>query len=300
VTAHRTARLVALVALVLALVAAVLVVRDAVRPPPSAGSPGRASETGGGRRTDGTASATPSSPTTVASPAAALRVVGLGDSVPAADTCGCDGYLEQLVPDLRDATGRPVGLRNDAVGGWTTQDVLADLTEGRSHDDLVSGADLVVVEIGANDFDLQRLSDASCAPAGTSACFRSTLAGLRSGLTEVVKRVRSLAPGARVALLGYWNVGVDGAVGRSRGSTYVTSSDDLTRAVNGVVESVASGTGATYVDAYTPLKGTAGTRDPTEDLLDDGDHPNATGHRRLADAVLDALQGSGAVRAWAA
>jgi lysophospholipase L1-like esterase len=63
---------------------------------------------------------------------------------------------------------------------------------------------------------------------------------------------------------------------------------------------VARGTGATYVDAYTPLKGTEGTRDPTEDLLDDGDHPNATGHGRLADAVLDALQGSGAVRAWAA
>ena len=298
-TAHRTARLAALVALVLALVGAVVVVRDAVHAPPSAGSGGRGSAAGG------TASAPPSSPTTpspsrtAASPAGALRVVGLGDSVPAADTCGCDGYLEQLVPDLRDATGRPVGLRNDAVGGWTTQDVLDDLAEGRSHDDLVSGADLVVVEIGANDFDLQRLTDASCAPAGTSACFRSTLAGLKTGLTEVVRRVRSLAPGAQVALLGYWNVSVDGAVGRSLGPTYVSSSDDLTRAVNRVVESVASGTGATYVDAYTPLKGTAGTRDPTEDLLDDGDHPNATGHGRLADAVLDALQGSGAVRAWA-
>ena len=228
-----------------------------------------------------------------------LRVVGLGDSVPAADTCGCAGFLEQLTPDLRSATGRTVTLRNDATSGWTTQDVLTDLTSGRARADLVAGADLVVVEIGANDFDLARLSDPACSPAGTSACFHSTLTGLRSGLTKVVDRVRALAPGAHVALLGYWNVGVDGSVGRSLGSTYVAGSDALTRAVNDVVVGVADDAGATYVDAYTPLKGSSGDRDPTEDLLDDGDHPNASGHARLADAVLDALQESGAVAGWA-
>jgi lysophospholipase L1-like esterase len=227
-----------------------------------------------------------------------LRVVGLGDSVPAADTCGCDGFLEQLVPGLRATTHRRVTLANDATGGWTTQDVLADVARGRAHRDLVAGADLVVVEIGANDFDLSRLGDASCAPAGTSPCFRATLAALRSGLTSIVASVRSVSPGARVALLGYWNVGVDGAVGRSQGSTYVTSSDALTRAVNQVVVGVTRSTGSVYVDAYTPLKGADGQRDPTEDLLDDGDHPNASGHARLADAVLDALQTSGAVARW--
>ncbi len=228
-----------------------------------------------------------------------LRVLGLGDSVPAADTCACAGFLEQLTPDLRRATGRTVTLRNDATSGWTTQDVLTDLASGHAHADLLDGADLVVVEIGANDFDLTRLSDPACDPAGTSPCFHSTLTGLRSGLTSVVDRVRALAPGARVALLGYWNVGVDGSVGRSLGSTYVASSDALTRAVNDVVVDVANHTGATYVDAYTPLKGSGGHRDPTEDLLDDGDHPNASGHARLADAVLDALQASGAVAGWA-
>ena len=237
-------------------------------------------------------------PSTTPEPLPPLRVVGLGDSVPAADTCGCDGFLEQLVPALHATTRRRVTLANDATSGWTTRDVLADLAEGRSHRDLVAGADLVVVEIGANDFDLSRLGDASCAPAGTSPCFRATLASLRSGLTSIVDRVRSVSPGARVALLGYWNVGVDGSVARELGSTYVASSDALTRAVNQVVTEVTRTTGATYVDAYTPLKGAGGDRDPTEDLLDDGDHPNASGHARLADAVLDALQASGAVAGW--
>jgi lysophospholipase L1-like esterase len=229
---------------------------------------------------------------------APLRVVGLGDSVPAADTCDCSGFLEQLSPALHAATGRVVTLRNDAVGGWTTHDVLDDLAGGRARADLGDGADLVVVEIGANDFDLSRLADPSCAPAGSSACFHTTLAGLRSGLTSVVDRVRHLAPGARVALVGYWNVGVDGSVGRSLGPTYVAGSDALTKAVNQVVLDVTRRTGSTYVDAYTPLKGTGGHRDPTEDLLDDGDHPDASGHARLADAVLDTLQSSGAVASW--
>jgi lysophospholipase L1-like esterase len=229
-----------------------------------------------------------------------LRVVGLGDSVPAADTCDCDGFLEQLVPDLHATTGRSVTLRNDATSGWTTRDVLTDLSRGRARVDLTQGADLVVVEIGANDFDLARLTDASCAPAGSSPCFRDTLTRLRSDLTTIVDRVRALAPGTRVALMGYWNVSVDGSVGRALGPTYVAGSDALTRDVNQVVLDVARDTGATYVDAYTPLKGTEGDRNPTEDLLDDGDHPDASGHARLADAVLDALQASGAVATWAA
>ena len=247
--------------------------------------------------------ATASTPTASASttPVALppLRVVGLGDSVLAADTCGCNGFLEQLTPDLHAATGRAVTLRNDAISGWTTRDVLDALAGGQARADLTGGADLVVVEIGANDFDLSRLADPSCAPAGSSPCFHTTLTRLRSDLTTVVDRVRALAPGARVALVGYWNVGLDGSVGRSLGPTYVAGSDALTRAVNRVVLTVTRTTGATYVDAYTPLKGTAGHRDPTEDLLDDGDHPDASGHARLADAVLDALRSSGAVAAWA-
>ena len=56
--------------------------------------------------------------------------------------------------------------------------------------------------------------------------------------------------------------------------------------------------GAVYVDAYSPLKGEAGRRDPTDDLLDDGDHPNASGHTLLMEAVYDALEDAGALRSW--
>jgi lysophospholipase L1-like esterase len=230
-----------------------------------------------------------------------LTLVGLGDSVPSADTCGCSGYVEQVGSRLGPLTRRTWLVHNDATGGWTTADVEADLTSATTHAHL-AGADLVLVEVGANDFNLDRVDDQGCFPASGSACWASTIAGLRDGLTRIIAGIRSVdhRPDLRIALLGYWNVTVDGSVGRALGEDFVLGSDELTRLVNTTVQQVAAATGTVYVDAYTPLKGPAGTRDPTQDLLDDGDHPNASGHTLLTAAVVDRLRTSGALAAWTA
>lgn len=239
-------------------------------------------------------------PTTARSrPPGPLTLVGLGDSVPAATTCDCNGFVEQLGTRLTALTGRHWEVHNDANGGWTTADVEDDLQAASTRDDLAR-ADLVVVEVGANDFDLDRVDDPACLPASSSGCWSATLQRLRDGLTRIIDHIRHLdaRPDLRVAVLGYWNVTVDGSVGTALGEDFVLGSDALTRLVNGSVAAVASSTGALYVDAYTPLKGVDGTRDPTGDLLDDGDHPNAKGHRLLTTAVVDSLEDAGAVLAW--
>ncbi|WP_083707284.1 SGNH/GDSL hydrolase family protein [Intrasporangium flavum] len=228
-----------------------------------------------------------------------LVVVGLGDSVPSATTCDCAGYVEQLGTRLGSVTGRTPVVHNDAVGGWTTSDVERDLASASTHRDLAQ-ADLVVVEVGANDFDLDRVDDPTCLPAESSPCWTDTLTGLHDGLTRIVDGIKAVDtnPDLRVAVVGYWNVTVDGAVGRAQGNAFVIGSDALTKVVNSIVDQVATATGAVYVDAYTPLKGEAGDRDPTNDLLDDGDHPNASGHTLLMEAVYDALEDAGAVSRW--
>jgi lysophospholipase L1-like esterase len=238
------------------------------------------------------------SPTTPPGP---LTLVGLGDSVPSAETCGCTGYVEQVGDRLGRLTHRSWVVHNDANGGWTTADVEDDLSSPVTRDHLAD-ADLVIVEVGANDFDLDRVDDQGCFPAAGSDCWSATLAGLHDGLTRIIAAIRGInhRPDLRIALLGYWNVTVDGSVGRALGEDFVLGSDSLTRLVNDTVQQVAASTGAVYVDAYSPLKGASGTRDPTGDLLDDGDHPNANGHALLSSAVVDELATTRAVAAWRA
>lgn len=264
-------------------------------PPTLLGDPGAAPKASA--TTVGPAPATPSASETT--PAGPLTLVGLGDSVPSAETCGCTGYVEQVGQRLGALTHRGWVVHNDANGGWTTSDVEDDLGSSSTRGHLAS-ADLVLVEVGANDFDLDRVDDQGCFPAAGSGCWSATIAGLRDGLTRIITAIHRVdhRPDLRIALLGYWNVTVDGSVGRALGEDFVLGSDELTRLVNDTVHQVAATTGAVYVDAYSPLKGTSGTRDPTGDLLDDGDHPNSSGHTLLSTAVVDELATAGAVAAW--
>ena len=195
-------------------------------------------------------------------------------------------------------TGRTPTVHNDATDGWATADVVADLDSTHTRHDLI-GADLVLVEVGANDFDFDGVDDPTCFPAATSPCWNTTVEAMKRGLARIVRTVDAVDanPALRVAVVGYWNLTVDGAVGRGRGPDFVRGSDELTRVVNAAIASVAETNGATYVDAYAPLKGD-GSLDATGHLLDDGDHPNQSGHRLLMQAILSALDADGAVTDW--
>ena len=92
----------------------------------------------------------------------------------------------------------------------------------------------MLVEVGANDFDLDKVDDQGCFPAAGSSCWSATIAGLRDGLTRIIQGIRRIdhRPDLRIALLGYWNVTVDGTVGRALGEDFVLGSDEHTRLVN--------------------------------------------------------------------
>jgi lysophospholipase L1-like esterase len=123
---------------------------------------------------------------------------------------------------------------------------------------------------------------------------------LHTRLLRIIPTIRALDtnPDVTIAVAGYWNVTVDGKVGRALGNDFVTGSDVLTRLVNTTIADAAQRSGARYVDFYAPLKGDDGSRDPTEDLLEDGDHPNQSGHTLLSRALITSLVGAGVVRRW--
>jgi lysophospholipase L1-like esterase len=232
-------------------------------------------------------------------PPTPLTVVAFGDSVPAAATCACAGYVEQLGTWLQQTTHRTTLVHNDAIGGWTTADVENSLRSGPSRTDLAH-ADLVIIEIGANDFDYGDVAKPECFEDPTAPCWRAVLADMRTRLLRIVPEIRALDsdPDVRIAIAGYWNVTVDGKVGRALGPDFVTGSDVLTRQVNAAIADAASRTGSTYVDFYAPLKGEDGSRDPTDDLLADGDHPNQSGHTLLTRALITTLEDIGVVASW--
>lgn len=233
------------------------------------------------------ASASPSaspSPTAATGP---YRVVGLGDSVPAGNACDCTPYVSTVGQQEAARLGRTATVSNLAQGGLTTDGLAAQLDEASVRSKLAR-ADLVIVTIGANDFDPGLLTESRCQPVTALSCYQGGLSAQRSTLSGVLSRIGTLNATATVLVTGYWNVFLDGAVGRSQGSTYVRGSNALTLADNAVIASVAAAHGGRYVDIYAPFKGD-GSRDDTGLLAADGDHPDAAGHALIARTLLAAL-----------
>ncbi|MBO3129802.1 SGNH/GDSL hydrolase family protein [Dermatophilus congolensis] len=214
-----------------------------------------------------------------------LSIVTLGDSVPAGMACDCDTYSQQVAQALSRRHNRTAGLVNLALGGARSSDIVAQLATPQPRADITT-ADLVLLQVGANDFNPEQIEE--CAN-NLDRCYGADLTRLRrniSSLTDEISRISNYR--AKIAVIGYWNVFPDGKVGSHYGEGYLRASDRLTRKVNTALRK-AAGKNGQFIDAYTPIKGKNGKKDPTSKLAPDGDHLDASGHTALAKAILAAL-----------
>lgn len=221
-------------------------------------------------------------------PQGTYRVVGLGDSVPAGTACGCDTYVSLVGRARAAALGLAPDVTDLAVPGMTTAELVDQLGDPDVAS-AVAGADLVIVTIGANDFDPDQAADDACAPPGLD-CYRPQLDAQPAELDAVLDAIAALEAGhpATVVVTDYWDVFLDGDVGRAQGPAYVAASDALTAADNAVIEAAAGRHGAIFVDLFEPFRGD-GSSDDTALLAADGDHPDAAGHRLIARTIEAAL-----------
>jgi lysophospholipase L1-like esterase len=218
-------------------------------------------------------------------------VVGLGDSVTAGSACECTPFIEVYTTMLGEHASRPVQAVNLGRGGLTTDTLATQLGSSATRARLAR-ASQVVVTIGANDLIvlIGRWQSGDC----DSSCVGHATAAMGHRLRATLATVhRETPPTARVLVTTYWNVFEDGDVAdRDYGKGFAAWSDGVTRSANAQICAAARAAAQSCVDLYAPFEGD-GSGNPTALLADDGDHPNAAGHRLIARTLLDAGGSSG-------
>jgi lysophospholipase L1-like esterase len=215
-------------------------------------------------------------------------VVGVGDSVTAATVCACTGFVESYAARLPTAIGGPAREVNLGTNGLTADGLRVLLTRPSPTADGVAQGDILLVTIGANDLTplLPRWRASGC----PVTCYSPAVDAVGSDVRAILTAAKDLRGhrSTRILVTDYWNVFADGDIARANnGSAYLRWSDELTRALNSRICSVARNAGAICVDLYAPFKGD-GSVNPTALLAADGDHPNAAGNQLISSALLAA------------
>jgi lysophospholipase L1-like esterase len=212
-------------------------------------------------------------------------VVALGDSVPAGGGCSCTPYPQLSASSLTIPGTREVSATNAAVNGATSSDVLASITTDQDTESHVATADVVEIEVGANDVGYSTMCGT------TVSCYQQAMPTVERNLRDIVARVHALAEthSVLVVLLDYWSVWLGGAYAEAKGHAYVEAATAVTDQLNAVIRQTAAATGSAYVDLRAAFKGPDYSYDETHYLAPDGDHPNASGHQQIAQAVVDVI-----------
>jgi lysophospholipase L1-like esterase len=236
--------------------------------------------------------ATPTAPASGSAPVASPRhrtetVVTLGDSVPRGTACGCTPFGSIVASRMSRSLGTAVRDLNDSVSGLTSGGLLDMLSSGGSVANDVSRADVVLIEIGANDVSYL---GTRCGT-GTG-CYAASIAGVAANVADILERVKAHNPHPwlQVVLVNYWNVWQDGRVAAGLGSDFQKTSRNVTAAVNASLADVAASRSLSVVDLVLPFLA-ANNFDDTDLLAADGDHPNASGHLLIANTILNDLPG---------
>lgn len=216
-----------------------------------------------------------------ADPKQITQLTALGDSVPYGTACQCIPYPRLTMRDISHIGRHAATTKNDAIPGYTSANMLAEVEYDRSVRRDIVHSQAVTIEVGANDV----AHSAKCGNDVT--CYESRLPTVRQNLDRTIYCLWLLTERHPVTLvlLDYWNVWLGGKYAAAHGAAYVNASHQVTAKVSDLVRSVAGSADASWVDLQTAFRGPDHDADETQFLAPDGDHPNAAGHQRISQAI---------------
>jgi lysophospholipase L1-like esterase len=228
-----------------------------------------------------------------------LHAVAIGDSLPYGqrDCGGCPTFIVLFGKALARATGAQVEVRNlSEHTGIDSSDLRAELVTSLRLRSVVAAADVVTVTIGHNDPPWNSYDDSCDATGGypdahwakyNSACLTSNVARYAMNLDAILKEVRRLRAG-KATLVRVTN-DYDDLIGDPQVPT--SAYPIVKRFVDAYGKRtcrIARKYGAVCIDTYHAFNGPAGTRDAGPWLGPDHTHPNARGHRLIAQLLVRA------------
>lgn len=229
-------------------------------------------------------------PSATAGPAAGgetVSYVALGDSL-ATGAGATTSYVAEYAAGLEARTGADLEITNLAVNGWTSTDLLTALAEDEAMRAAVAGADLLTVDIGANDLlgAIPFYATDTCGGDDNLQCLRDATALVESQWAAILDEIIALRDGdaAGIATIDLYQPFV--------GNPRVADDLEVLRPVmddlNAVITEVAEERGIPVATVHDAFHGPDGTGDPNATFLlsVDGLHPSNAGHAAIAEELL--------------
>ncbi|MEX2504046.1 MAG: GDSL-type esterase/lipase family protein [Egicoccus sp.] len=216
-----------------------------------------------------------------------VSYVALGDSL-ATGAGATTSYVAEYAAELEAQTGADLEITNLAVNGWTSTDLLTALDEDEAMRTAVAGADLLTVDIGANDLlhAIPLYASDNCGGDDNLQCLRDATALLDEQWAAILDEIIALRDGdaTGIAAIDLYQPFVANPRVADDLEVLRPVMDDL----NAALTDVAQERGIPVATVHEAFHGPHGTGDPNETFLIsvDGLHPSNAGHELIAQQLL--------------
>lgn len=217
-----------------------------------------------------------------------LRLVAVGDSLTegVGDTTGQGGFVPFLAKDLQDFHGYQVSSANYGVAGNTSKQILKRMKTDKRLVKSLKEADLLTLTVGGNDILAVIRKQFSNL---TVSSFEKEIVPYQERLGLLIEEARRQNPDLPIYILGVYN------------PFYLNFPDltDMQLVIDqwnqASQETLSAYEGVYFVPIndllYKGVDGQGGTQTGQNDALFDEDHfhPNLTGYRLMANAVMEVI-----------